>query len=411
MCRRQRLFIRIVFRCVSQSARPLIPLPLKTHFTPPVVRASVQRLALGLALLGVSHLGAATVEERLAELEKKTAALAAENATLKKELGYSPEGKAPVFVLPAGKVQKIVIGGFIQANGEFGDAPDSRWTTNDDRFLLRRARLNFTATLASDFTAKIEADFGANSMSTGAGARGQLTDGYIQWSKYDFANVRIGQFKTPFGYEQLTPDIRTLTVERTLPNDRLTVSRQIGAGVSGDIVEKKLAYSVGAFNGNGVNTGQNDNDNFMWAGRLSGQAYDGKIANQPVKLTGGVNAFTSQDLGNQRTGYGLDLQAVSGPLTVQAEWLRNENDTAAEAEGWSVLSAWRVSEHWRGLVRYETYDSNTAASNTTTDLWTFGVDYLFNGDDLKLSLNYLLGDQPAPATDGGRLLARVQVVF
>jgi phosphate-selective porin len=384
---------------------------LKTHFTPPVVRASIQRLTLGLALLGVFPLGAATVEERLAELEKKTAALAAENAALKKELGYSPEGKAPVFVLPAGKVQKIVIGGFIQANGEFGDTPDSRWTTNDDRFLLRRARLNFTATLANDFTAKIEADFGANSMSTGAGARGQLTDGYIQWSKYDFANIRIGQFKTPFGYEQLTPDIRTLTVERTLPNDRLTVSRQIGAGVSGDIVEKKLAYSVGAFNGNGVNTGQNDNDNFMWAGRLSGQAYDGKIANQPVKLTAGANAFTSQDVGNQRTGYGLDLQAVSGPLTVQTEWLRNENDTAAEAEGWSVLSAWRVSEHWRGLVRYETYDSNTAAANTTTDLWTFGVDYLFNGDDLKLSLNYLLGDQPAPATDGGRLLARVQVVF
>jgi len=405
-----RLFIRIVFRGVSQSARPLIPLPLKIHFTPPVVRASV-RLALGLALLGASHLGAATVEERLAELEKKTAALAAENAALKKELGYSPEGKAPVFVLPAGKVQKIVIGGFIQANGEFGDAPDSRWTTNDDRFLLRRARLNFTATLANDFTAKIEADFGANSISTGAGSRGQLTDGYIQWTKYDFANVRIGQFKTPFGYEQLTPDIRTLTVERTLPNDRLTVSRQIGAGVSGDIVEKKLSYSVGAFNGNGVNTGQNDNDNFMWAGRVSGQAYDGKIANQPVKLTGGVNAFTSQDVGNQRTGYGLDLQAVSGPVTVQAEWLRNENDTAAEAEGWSVLSALRLSEHWRGLVRYETYDANTASANTTTDIWTFGVDYLFNGDDLKLSLNYLLGDQPAPASDGGRLLARVQVVF
>lgn len=369
-------------------------------------------LALGLALLGSSHLTAATVEERLADLEKQTARLAAENAALKKELGYSAEGKAPVLVLPAGKVQKVVIGGFVQANGEFGDAPDSRWTSNDDRFLLRRARLNLTATLANDFSAKIEADFGANSLSAGAGARAQLTDGYIQWSKYDFANVRAGQFKTPFGYEQLVSDTKILTIERSLPSDRLTVSRQIGVAVSGEVADKKLGYSVGAFNGNGTNTGQNDNDNFMWAGRVSGQAYEGKIAGQSVKLTGGVNGFTTQDVGNHKAGYGADLQATAGPATIQAEWLRNENDTAAEQAGWAVLAGWKFDANWRGVVRYETLDTNTASSaDTTTDVWTLGVDYLFKGDDLKLSLNYLLGDRPEPADDGGRVIARVQVVF
>jgi phosphate-selective porin len=379
----------------------------------PHTRSFARPLALGLALLGASHLAAATVEERLAELEKQTAALAAENAVLKKELGYSADGKAPVFVLPAGKVKKVVLGGFVQGNAEFGDAPDTRWGTDDDRFLLRRARLNLTATLANDFTAKIEADFGANSLNTGAGSRGQLTDGYIQWSKYDAANVRIGQFKTPFGYEQLISDTKLLTIERALPNDRLTVSRQIGVAVMGDIVEKRLSYSVGAFNGNGVNTGQNDNENFMWAGRVSGQAYEGTIAGQPVKLTGGINAFTAQNdaPSNRKVGYGMDVQAVSGPLTLLAEWLRNENDALAEAAGWSMLAAWRFNDNWRGLVRYETYDGDTAIANTTTDVWTLGVDYLFKGDDLKFSLNYLLGEQPEPADDGGRLIARMQVVF
>ena len=369
-------------------------------------------LALGLALFGASRLPAATVEERLAELEKQTAALAAENVALKKQLGYSAEGKAPALVLPAGKVEKLVLGGFVQANAELGDAPDARWTNNNDRFLLRRARLNLTATLAHEFTAKIEADFGANSLSTGAGSRGQLTDGYIQWSKYDFANVRAGQFKTPFGFEQLLSDTKILTIERSLPSDRLTVSRQIGAAVSGEVVDKKFGYSVGAFNGSGVNTGQNDNDNFMWAGRVSGQAYEGKIAGQPVKVTGGVNGFTTQDVGNHKAGYGADLQATAGPATLQAEWLRNENDSAAEQAGWAVLGSWKFDANWRGVVRYETFDTDTASSaDTTTDVWTFGVDYLFKGDDLKLSLNYLIGDRPAPADDGGRVLARVQVVF
>ena len=56
----------------------------------------------------------------------------------------------------------------------------------------------------------------------------QLTDAYINWNHFDFANVKAGQFKTPFGYEQLYADPKLFTIERTSANDRLTVSRQIG---------------------------------------------------------------------------------------------------------------------------------------------------------------------------------------
>ena len=38
--------------------------------------------------------------------------------------------------------------------------------------------------------------------------RAQLTDGYINWNRYAAANVRVGQFKTPFGFEQLYADPR-----------------------------------------------------------------------------------------------------------------------------------------------------------------------------------------------------------
>lgn len=369
-----------------------------------------------LALLVTTVTGlpafAATVEERLAELEKQTAQLAAENSALRKQLGYSAEGKGPGPVATSGKVEKLTLGGFVQANTEFGDTPDSRWAGENDRFFLRRARINLTAKLAHDFSARIEADFGANSLNAGAGRSGQFTDAYLQWSKFDSANVRIGQFKSPFGYEQLAADTRILTVERSLPNDRLTVSRQIGVSVFGPIIADQLDYQVGAFNGNGVNTGINDNEQFMYAGRLSGKAYQGQIAGREVKLTSGINAFTSENPGNRRAGYGADLQLTSGPATLQAEWLRNENDALAEQAGWSLLAGWTFNKNWRGVARYETFDANTASStDTTTDVWTVGVDYLFKGDDLKLSLNYLHGDQPTPADDGGRLIARLQVIF
>jgi phosphate-selective porin OprO/OprP len=63
-------------------------------------------------------------------------------------------------------------------------------------------------------------------------------------------------------------------------------------------------------------------------------------------------------------------------------------------------------------VGYDVYDPNTSVAGNTTQEWTFGLNYFIKGDDLKLSLNYLLGDQPG---DGlgyrGRLLARMQIVF
>ncbi|MFT3868159.1 MAG: porin [Nibricoccus sp.] len=374
-----------------------------------------------LALLALPAFAAPTIEERLSELEKKVSALAAENAALKKELGYSKDGKPPVFVAPAGKETKLVLGGFIHANGEFGDVPDARWAGISNRFFLRRARLNATATFGGDFLAKVEADFGANTLGASSGLRAQLTDGYLQWNKYAFSVVKVGQFKTPFGFEQLASDTKTHTIERSLPNDRLTFGRQIGVGVSGDVVEKRISYSVGAFNGSGVNTTTNDNDQMMWAGRVSGLVVDTKLGDTPLKWSVGTNALRTRDTGTGtafsgvRKGLGIDTQVAIGSGDIWAEWLRGENRTTAgvvtKAEGYSLLAAYRITPKWQGVVRYENYDSNTATTNTTTKVWTTGVNYLLRGEDLKLSLNYLIGDQPEGFDDGDRLIGRMQVLF
>ena len=54
-----------------------------------------------------------------------------------------------------------------------------------------------------------------------------IADAFVAWTKYEAANLQLGQFKTPFGYDQLVPDAKTLFVERTLANDRLTVGRRV----------------------------------------------------------------------------------------------------------------------------------------------------------------------------------------
>jgi len=47
------------------------------------------------------------------------------------------------------------------------------------------------------------------------------------------ANIKVGQWKAPFGLEQITPDTKILTIERSLPTGALTPERQLGVQIWG----------------------------------------------------------------------------------------------------------------------------------------------------------------------------------
>jgi phosphate-selective porin OprO/OprP len=344
-----------------------------------------------------------------------------EFSDLTRQIGY--DGKPMTVVKAAGKEKTLTLGGYIQMQGEAGDAPDSRFTGINDRILLRRTRLTVKGAFAENFDFTIQSDFGNNSIGGVSGYRAQLADAFVNWSKYSFANVQIGQFKTPHGYEQLLSDTKTIFIERSLPNDQLTVSRQIGLGVNGAVANKRVTYGVGLFNGNGVNNGANDNENFMYAGRVAATAW----TRGADKLAFGVNGFTSTDTGltvpmltgtftGHRTGWGADGQLTLGQLDLGAEFLHllanRRTGADATAEGWNAFAGYFVlPKTLQAVLRFETYDSNVDTANTTSDTWTLGLNYYLKGDDLKLSLNYLLGDPAGVLSDQGRLLGRLQVVF
>ncbi|ATC63054.1 hypothetical protein CMV30_03245 [Nibricoccus aquaticus] len=344
-----------------------------------------------------------------------------EFSDLTRQIGY--DGKPMTVVKAAGKEKALTLGGYIQMQGEAGDAPDSRFTGINDRFLLRRTRLTVKGAFAENFDFTIQSDFGNNSVGGVSGYRAQLADAFVNWNKYAFANVQIGQFKTPHGYEQLLSDTKTIFIERSLPNDQLTVSRQIGLGVNGVVANKRVNYGVGLFNGNGVNNGANDNENFLYAGRVAATAW----TRGTDKLAFGVNGFASADTGitvpiltgtftGHRTGWGADGQLTLGRLDVGGEFLHllanRRTGVDATAEGWNAFAGYFVlPKTLQAVLRFETYDSNTNTADTTSDTWTLGLNYYLKGDDLKLSLNYLLGDPAGVLSDQGRLLGRLQVIF
>jgi phosphate-selective porin len=399
-------------------------------------RNTVRAAALGGALCAVA-LNAAeptSVEERLKKLETQYEAIAKENADLKKQLGWDGKGDL-VVVKPGGKEKSLKVGGYLQAHAEFGEPPDARYNNINDRFFVRRARVNVSGAFAEHFDFKAEVDLGNNSLAatTAGNWKPSASDIFVNWNRYDFANVKIGQFKTPFGYEQIMPDTQTWFAERSLANDRLTESRQIGAAVSGSFFDKRLAYSVGAFNGNGVNQGGNDDDNFIWVGRINGTAWSGKLFDQDTKLNLGVNGyvddstavskggfgFTGNSFSGDRHGLGADLQLTFGRFALAAEYLHGHFEPAnavpfaeVDAQGYYVMVGYDIlPKKLQAKLRFDSFDPNTDVSGNDTEAWTLGLTDLLKGNDIRFDVNYVIGNPGGGMSDGNLLITRVQLAF
>lgn len=379
-----------------------------------------------------------SVEERLKALEVRLEQLAKENAELRAQLAPKSEPKAaadaepkpaPVVVQPAGKEAKLSIGGFLQGQAEFGRASDPRWADVRDRFFFRRARVYVAGSFREDFDFKAELDLQGNTLSAGAGHRAQANEVYVNWRKFPEANVRFGQLKPAFGGEQLASDTKTLTIERYLGSDRLTDGRQLAVSVLGDLADKKVSYLLVAGNGNGSNVSTNDNSKFLRSARVvftPWSAADKRLAlgvnglwTEDASVTRAGLGFTGNTFAGKRAGVGADLHATLGRADFGAEWLRMEYrphnavpHTKFDASAWHVTAGYfLLPAKLQAVVRRESFDPNSQRGGDVIDSWLFGLNYLIKGDDLKLQVNYLRGDTPGAAADGGRLLTRLQLMF
>src|SRR5947208_946548 len=216
------------------------------------------------------------------------------------------EKKPEIFVTPRGTEFKLVLGGFIQMNLEDGDvsAFEGRFgkTALQDRFRLRRARINLTGDFAENFDFKVEGDFETSDGLSSNRTAFEATDIFVNWHQFPEAQIKVGQWKAPYGLEQLTPDTTLYLIERSLPTGAITPDRQIGAQLWGKPFasvwpdqKDLLTYYVGIFNGNGRNVSDNDNNNFMYIGRLESTLFKSKVWDQESSLKLGADVLNSRD--------------------------------------------------------------------------------------------------------------------
>ncbi|MDE3155865.1 MAG: hypothetical protein KGN76_12225 [Acidobacteriota bacterium] len=388
-------------------------------------------LAPALVLALVAGLQAGPVHA--AEPAAVTVATAQPAATAPASAAGTSADPAPA---PAWK-PTLKIGGYVQGEFDGGARGDTRFPASD-RFFVRRARVTFSGAVLPHLLYRIQADF-AGGLGSASTIKGAMTDGYVEWTQFAHAHVRVGQFKAPFGYEWLVAATQIVTAERTLVTDRLSLNRQIGAQVLGAFAQGRLGYRAGIFNGNGRNTTANDNGKFMYVVR--GTAIPWRAPHGTL-LQVGADAYWSTDTAlsmpkdfgldstpgtpaadslftGKRVGVGADGHFESGAWRMDAEFLRvrfqQQNGVVQPdvvARGWYLSPGAFVYRRLVQVVgRYETFRPDEAIAGNQTKTWLAGVNYYARGTNAKLAVDYLWVDAPGDPGEHSKVLAQIQVVF
>jgi phosphate-selective porin len=427
------------------------------------------------------------LERAVEQLQKRNAELEAEVRSLKKETAAVPEGKfktkvthdgktyvekavpqaekPPLFVLQRGSEIKLVLGGFIQVNFEDSDAfafnGNFGQSAIKDRFRLRRARVNLTGDFAEQFDFKVEGDFGQNDGTNNNRTAFSGTDIWLNWHQFPAAQIKAGQWKAPFGLDQLTPDTSLYTIERTLPTGAITPDRQIGVQLWGmpftNIWPEQsdlLTYYAGIFNGNGKNTTVNDNNNFMYVGRLESTLFKdvfgkgsflklgadvlnsrddkgtniSQSGNLLVNSDGSLSPFTLPGA-DERTAWSVDAWLKLGPFDLIGEYLQEHVNGRTvngvppgfadfTTDGYYVTAGYfLIPNKLQAVVQWQDLNPGQKGDDGLYSILG-GLNYYIHGNDLKLMVNYIhtwsdfrQANPEFGQDEFDQFLARVQVMF
>lgn len=199
------------------------------------------------------------------------------------------------------------IGGVVQADARaFLENEPSGGTT--DNFLLRRVRPVFEGTFAEKFGFLIRPEFGNQGALS-------LLDGYVEARFAPYFRLRGGKFKAPAGLERLQSPSDIAFIERAFPT-QLLPNRDIGFQVAGDLLDNRLGYAFGWFNGVRDNSSADSDTNSAkdFAARVFAHPFR-KSENTLIQGLGLGIAVTSGDQPGSPASSGLPAYLSPGQQT------------------------------------------------------------------------------------------------
>jgi hypothetical protein len=304
--------------------------------------------------------------------------------------------------------------------------------TTTNGFSVPRARIRASGELVDGIGYVVEGEL-ANSSSTPGSI---LTDGYARLTSIPFHEIRFGQQKTQFGYENPEGDTKLLVANRTLVSNALGReqnganratgdTRDIGLGVLGNIPVVQglgLEWAGTLVNGGGPNRSTDDaiapqkdfwgragpalklGPSTLRVGASYARGYD-------VGTTGPAAATVAYRYLFRRAG--VDVQVDAPWLFAAGELIRGDDEirgaSTLRRQGAYVYGYGKTSWGVGPIARVEWYDPNRDVNGDFRRRYTLGAYYDYLPINARVFVNYEL-DQSTKRQDD-TFIVQTQVVF
>ena len=317
------------------------------HTAPALADAKDDRIAAMEAQMKI-------MMQEINNLKTERAAEKAENQQIKQQLSAieTKAGEAVANISPAAGGQSNGVEVTMKGpapkitKGEFSWQPMGRIhldaaSISDDKTdhssgaEFRRARLGMKGQITDDFGYKFEVDLANENVS--------LTDVYVSYTGVENTKIQLGHMKSDFSMEDMASSNDITFIERGAGAAAFALPRQLGLRATTHN-SKNFHAAAGIFNDN-AGTQSSDDEAFSISGRIAGTPY--KNDNNLVHL-GASGSYREPDQandsfdydaraenrlqtvdsvssvitdGDNSTVYGLEAAAVSGPFSIQGEYV------------------------------------------------------------------------------------------
>lgn len=280
-------------------------------------------------------------------------------------IGFTAFLLAAAAILPA-QAQKLSlpkISGLV--NGRYSWSNEDG---NDHGFDVRRVRLAATGDITPKLDYKIQAEYETNV---------KIIDAYVRWKIAKPFAVQIGEFKVPYSLETSYGPTTWQTIENPTPVAKLNGyqdisglkanGRDVGILFYGDIFPSSdgsfsyLSYKAGVFNGNGINTKDNNNKKDVAA----------QLLVRPIKHLTLSGAHYQGNYGARheekvRVRQSAGFEWKDSQFTLRSEYLHGRTGNE-KSNGAYATAAYKIGKYVEPVLSYDYFKQDTKGDEYQND--------------------------------------------
>ena len=305
-------------------------------------------------------------------------------------------------------------------------------------FRIRRAKLKLDGWF---YKKTLQYEFQANWAELAGTAGNTVEDANLNWDVLGTGQfqIKFGQFKVPFGRQELTSSGSQQFVDRALVSNEFAKGRDMGLQIWGLGLKNRLDWRLGIFNGNGRLRTANDNDAYQLNGRLTYQPFgDAKYSESDFDsidrpLLALAADFEINDLRNttsdksknlKRTILGGDVVFKYKGFSATGEYFNRKFDAQGPAKpdgvtppsynsnGYYAQAGYLFARRtWELALRYGSWDPTDAVSDNDRTELGGALSYYYNKHNFKVQADFRRIEDKAKQTVDNELRVQTQFIF